>query len=206
MKSILLSAALLMAGGAMTPALAQTTFAWPSEIGVSNTANPAAVRGAPDGVFTGLGSHHFVWVLKFTPGAGSSADLEKMVGLAPGDLKNWDVIAFEGQGGEADGPFESSLWLFTDEQHAVAAAFNRGARGANPPGSEVTFKTGGLNAAQYTSLFPAAAGGGVGISWILVKLPAGIDKRSPEFSVTLYGAIIPGTEGSPDPDAIGVIW
>ena len=77
MKSILLSAALLMAGGAMTPALAQTTFAWPSEIGVSNTANPAAVRGAPDGVFTGLGSHHFVWVLKFARGAGSSTDLEK---------------------------------------------------------------------------------------------------------------------------------
>ena len=206
MKTTILSAVLLMAGGALTPALAETTFAWPSEIGVSNTANPTAALGAPDGVFTGLGSHHFVWVLKFTRGVGSSADLEKMMGLAPGDLRNWDVIAFEGQGGAVGAPFESSLWSFTDEQHIVAAAFSSALRGANPPGSEVTFKTGALTGAQYHSLFPAAPAGGVEISWMLVKLPVGIDKRSPDFSVTLSGALIPGTEGSPDPDTIGVIW
>lgn len=205
MKITILCTALLMAGGAMTPAFAQSAIAWPGEIGISNTDNPPAVLGAPDGVFTGLGSHHFVWVLNFKLGSGSRADLEKMMGLAPGDLKNWDIIAFEGQGGAVGAPFESSLWTFTDEQHMVGAAFSSALRGANPPGSEIAFKTGAFSAAQYQSLFPAAAGG-VEISWILVKLPAGIDKHSPDFSVTLSGALIPGTEGSPDPDAIGVIW
>lgn len=205
MKMTILGAALLIASGSMTPAFAQSAIAWPSEIGISNTDNPPAALGAPDGVFTGLGSHHFVWVLNFKLGSGSRADLEKMMGLAPGELKTWDIIAFEGQGGSVGEPFESSLWTFTDEQHMVGAAFSSALRGANPPGSEVTFKTGAFTAAQYQSLFPAAAGG-VEISWILVKLPAGIDKRSPDFSVTLSGALIPGTEGSPDPDAIGVIW
>ena len=68
------------------------------------------------------------------------------------------------------------------------------------------FKTGAFTAVQYQSLFPAAAEGGVEISWMLMSLPAGIDKRSPDFSFTPSGALIPGTEDSPDHDAIGVIW
>jgi hypothetical protein len=43
------------------------------------------------------------------------------------------------------------------------------------------------------------------IAWILVDVPDEIDLNSPRFRVRVGGAKIPGVDGTPDPDAFGVL-
>jgi hypothetical protein len=58
--------------------------------------------------------------------------------------------------------------------------------------------------AEYKALFPASKLSGLA-GWILIKLPAGVDKKSPMFSVWLSENYSKGENGIPAPESIGVI-
>ncbi len=203
MKKHILAACALAALFA-TPAHAEGVVAWPTEIADHYTADPGAVLGPPDGKVTGLGDYHYLWVRNFSNVVDHSGGLGGVLGLAPGELANWDVIAFEDNAGSAasGGGWESSLWFFTDQRHAAAAAFNEATAAANPPVGGVAFRTGSLPGPIFNSFFGAGTSSAV-VSWILISLPDEIDTASPTFSVWVSGALI--GEGSPDADAVGVI-
>lgn len=186
------------------PAYAEGAVAWPTEIADHFTADPGAVLGPPDGKVTGLGEYHYVWARNFSNVVDHADGLSGVLGLAPGELANWDVIAFEDNAGSpaAGGGWESSLWFFTDQQHAAAAAFNEATAAANPPDGGIAFRTGSIAGAMFSSLFGASTSSPV-ISWILISLPDAINTASPSFSVWVSGALV--GEGSPDVDALGVI-
>ncbi len=183
---------------------AAQTVTWPTEIAAHFTASPHAVLGAPDGVSTALSDYHYIWVRNFSNDVSYGGGLETAMGLAPGELANWDVIAFEDNGGSAasGGGWESSIWFFTDQRNAAAGAFNEATGAANGSGGGVAFRTGSLSGAIYNSLFGSSSSSAV-VSWILVNAPDEIDTHSPTFSVWVSGALL--GEGSPDPDAIGLM-
>lgn len=201
-KHLFVACALAMLTAA--PAYAEGVVAWPTELADHFTPDPGAVLGPPNGTITGLGEYHYVWLRNFSNVVDHSDGLGAVLGLAPGELANWDVIAFEDNGGSpaSGGGWESSIWLFTDQEHAAAAAFNEATAAANPPDGGVVFRTGSIHGAMFSSLFGASTSSTV-VSWILIRLPDGIRTSSPNFSVWVSGALI--GEGSPDPDAIGVL-
>ena len=201
-KLILVACALSTIAAA--PAYAQSVVAWPTEIADQFTPDPGAALRQPDGASTALGDYHYVWLRNFSNVTKYPEDLGVVLGLAPGELSNWDIIAFEENAGApaSGGGWESSIWFFTDQQHAAAAAFDESAAAANPPDAGIVFRTGSIPGPVFNSLFGARSSSKV-VSWILISLPDAIETGSPTFSVWVSGALI--GEGSPDADAVGVI-
>src|SRR5262249_10582171 len=100
-----------------------------------------------------------------------------------------------------------------DFRHSYAETFNE-LTGQGTIGSRrrAVFKTGSVTSKAYANFFhiPAAPSNEV-ISWILINVPNDIDVHSPLFKVWVSGAKVDpnrvpvGDEGTPDPDAIGVL-
>jgi hypothetical protein len=199
------SLALLFAASA--PALAQSVD-WSTKPAHSyQRYNTGAVTGPPDGVATALDFYDTTWVRDFQPGKVTAAALEKGLKLPAGELAKWDVIAFEAHHADAHGqPFDSALWMVTDLTNISASAYdpvNNGGTYADPK-SGWNFRSGPLSANEYKALFPAPKLAGP-IGWILIKLPPGVDKKSPMFSVWLSENYSQANNGVPAPEAIGVI-
>ena len=182
-------------------ASANDMIRWPASA-VNTPAGP--VRGAPDLQTAAISDYHEVWVRDFGKPSPTNMPLEKALGVSQADLADFDIIAFEENGGSpaAGGGWESSLWLFTDLQNAAAATFNEQTGAANSPSSGIRFRTGSISGATYSALFGTPKATSV-ISWVLIDVPKEIDVNSPTFSVWASGALI--GEGSPDPDAIGIL-
>ena len=182
-------------------ASANDMIRWPASA-VNTPAGP--VRGAPDLQTAVISDYHEVWVRDFGKPSSTNIPLEKALGVPQAELADFDIIAFEDNGGSpaAGGGWESSLWLFTDLQHAAAATFNEQTGAANSPTSGIRFRTGTISGATYSAIFGTPATNHV-ISWILIDVPKEIDVNSKTFSVWASGALI--GEGTPDPDAIGIL-
>lgn len=179
---------------------------WASKQADSAVTNSAAVLGQPDGIGTSVAFYGFSYVRDFQPGKARGAEIEKALKLPAGELAKWDLIAFElGSSAGTGGGFDSSMWLIHDMQKLAAVVYDGKAKAAAPgSASGWAFRSGTLTLTEYKALFP---GNRVfsGAAWLLIKLPAGVDKRSPNLAVWLGGGPIPGTDSDPAPDAIGVI-
>jgi hypothetical protein len=221
---------------ACSPLFAQVTISWPRS-SLGTVPDLKALRGAPDGRYTGLGVSDYVLAVDFNhkgkPVEGTYSTLEDDLGLPKGELSHWDLIAFEVQSRQSQpssGGWESSIWFVTDMVHAAAGPFPSG-NASSPP--LLSFKTGPLTPDAYQGIFkksfkgfskvftpgsapslcssspkcsnsPTRCCAPGSIAWILVRIPREIDTTSPLFRVYVSGASI-GKQGSPDPDAIGVI-
>ena len=157
----------------------------------------------PDGTTAEPGDWHLA---KFnTPGLYPT--LAAKIGLSEAQLVSYDVIAWEGNGGSpaASGGWESARWTFSDFSTSVSSTFNELTGGSSDP--TVQFKTGSVAGAVYNILFGTGVPEKEVWSWLLVRLPDGLDAHSASFhllSVAVGGAVGLG-EGTPDPDAFGVL-
>lgn len=196
-----------LAFAAASPAFAQTVN-WSTKPAHSTQRyNTGAVTGPPDGVATALDFYDTTWVRDFQPGKISAAALEKGLKLPAGELGKWDIVAFEAHHADAHGmPFDSALWMVTDLTNISASAYDpvNGGGTYSDAKSGWKFRSGPLSVAEYKALFPGSKIYGP-VGWILIKLPAGVDKKSPMFSVWLSENYSQANNGIPAPESIGVI-
>ena len=168
--------------------------------------NTAAVVGPPDGASTAMTYYNAAWMRDFRSGKVTAAQIEKGLRLPAGELKKWDLVAFDAQSNfAASQPFDSALWMVTDLTN-IASSVYRGNKGGTyvDAKSGWQFKAGFLTITEYKALFPGAKTFGE-MGWILIKLPPGVDKNSPQFSVWLSQGLFPDESPTPAPDAMGVI-
>lgn len=192
---------------AASPALAQSVQWAAKPANDYSRYNTGAVTGPPDGVATALTFYDTTWVRDFQPGRITAAALERGLKLPAGELAKWDVIAFEAHHADAHGqPFDSALFMATDLSNITASAYSpRNSAGTySDPKSGWKFRAGPLATAEFKALFPGAKNAGP-IGWILIKLPPGVDKNSPMFSVWMSEDFSQTENGTPAPESIGVI-
>ena len=117
------------------------------------------------------------------------------------------MIGFEFNGGSPapSGGWESSRWRFTDGVHSLTVDFSE-LVGASVPAAVVG--NGSLSAAAYNLFFSVQTPrSDTVMSYLLFDLPDTIDLDSPTFAITVASGQsvgLPG-EGTPDPDAIGIV-
>jgi hypothetical protein len=161
------------------------------------------VIGAPDEASVGLPAGADVTVAKFDCGT-LYAGLAAFLGVPAATVAAADVIAFEGNGGHPgeSGGWESSKWSFTDGIRSAGVVLDAVAGTSTPPG--IVLANGSVTGDAYRSYFgiPTSSGQTV-FSFMLFDLPAAVDVDRPSFRVTV--AAYPSGEGTPDPDAIGVL-
>ncbi len=169
--------------------------------------NTGAVTGPPDGVATALTFYDTTWVRDFQPGRITAAALERGLKLPAGELAKWDVIAFEAHHAEGHGlPFDSALFMASDLSNILSSAYSPKTNSGTyaDPKSGWKFRSGPLSVAEYKAMFPAARIFGP-VGWILIKLPPGVDKKSPMFSFWMSEDYSQTDNGVPAPESIGVI-
>lgn len=144
--------------------------------------------------------------------------LSSLLRVSDRDWARADVIAFEGNGGHGAGPeagWESSVWTFTDGTNTFVVRFNElVGRSSHPSvvangsiiGTDGTISSGGD---AYRSFFGICTPNPQNkvVSFILFDLDGArppINVASPNFKVKIQGRSGFG-EGTPDPDAVGVI-
>lgn len=193
----LLAAGLTLAGAIPTWAQAVHPIRW---AGFSDRG--AGLVGPPDEVSVGLPAGTDVTVAKFDCGT-LYVNLAAFLGVPAATLAAADVIAFEGNGGHPgeSGGWESNKWFFTDGADSLTVVLDAVAATTDPPG--VVLANGSVTGAAYRSYFGSTSSGQTVFSFMLFDLPPGIDVDSPSFRATV--AAYPSGEGTPDPDAIGVI-
>ena len=190
---------------------------------------PGNALGAPDYAFLcAAGPYGWAWVKDFKPpilysglldlinSSITFAGVPAATSITEADFRRFDVIAFEGNGGSPAGAggWESGIWFFSDFRHTYAETFNENTgAGMVSSGRRAKFKTGSIYCYQYQAFFAGAIApceyAKAIVSWILIDVPTDIDVHSPNFSVWLSGAGVGADpilgEGSPDPDAIGIL-
>jgi hypothetical protein len=221
----------LIALGTATHCMAagDANISWATTLESSAGGHGPNVLGKPDYGFATIGRYANVWAKDFKPPVlyrdllsllnGSFAGSSITTPITEADLRRYDVIAFEGNGGSPAGAggWESGIWLFSDLYRAYAETFNETTGvGTITSGRRARFKTGSIYCYQYQAFFPGASApcGNAKdvVSWILIDVPNDINVRSPHFSVWLsgvnpfwpYADPVMG-EGAPDPDAIGIL-
>lgn len=145
--------------------------------------------------------------------------LQRLLGVPQDEFDRADVIAFEGNAGGAPGQggWESSIWTFTDGTNSYVARFNENVGRASDPavvatgslvGPDGTISSGNTAYSEFFRMCCPDLSNPV-ISYILFDLDAvspAVDTNSPSFAIKLeVGFPIFGPEGSPDPDAIGIL-
>ncbi|MFN2577622.1 MAG: hypothetical protein ABR607_08030 [Pyrinomonadaceae bacterium] len=148
--------------------------------------------------------------------------LARLLGMPERELAKADVIAFEGNGGSGAGiesGWESSTWTFTDGTHTYVAKFNETVGHTSDvsiiatgsvKGADGTIFSGGDAYRAFFGICSPDPSTKV-VSYILFNLhslrPA-IDAASARFTIKLEnGHRADGSfgEGTPDPDAIGIL-
>lgn len=151
--------------------------------------------------------------------------LARLLGLPDKDLARADVIAFEGNGGSPAGKgggWESSIWTFSDGINSLTVRFNELVSPSQYPvmypalvangsirGADGTVSSGGNAYNAFFGMCPTSPS--IVISYILFDLDAvspAINTASPNFSIRIENGFTADKsfgEGSPDPDAIGII-
>jgi hypothetical protein len=137
----------------------------------------------------------------------SYSGLAAFLGVPESTLAQANVIAFEFNGNAAppSGGWESSRWVFNDGAASQAVKFNEVSGTTLPSG--VFVATGSMAGANYRQFFSLGVDAHVDpvVSFLLFR--TSVNTGSPNFSVTLTGDQgTPGFgDGTPDPDAIGVL-
>ncbi len=169
--------------------------------------NSAAVLGQPDGIATSISFYAASHVRDFKPGKISPAQLEKALKLPAGELAKWDLIAFESKSPDPAAPgFDSSMWMASDLKGLVSAVYDgRSGKPAPGTGQGWSFRSGTMTNAEFKAAFGPAPRAFGDFAWILIKLPPGVDKTSPNLAVWLGGGPLGVPGNDPAPDAIGVI-
>lgn len=198
-----------LVGQPLTAQAASVTIGWSSELVQAVGPDPLSVVGTPDARCTGVSDYAYTWVRRFTTfRTYDVALLAGFLGVPASDVTSADVLAFEGNGGHPapGGGWESSTWFFNDLKQSYAETFDENlAHGTIFSGRRAVFKTGTVTGAAFNRFF-GVTGGNPAMSWMLIRLPADIDTQPLDpvrFSVRVSGAL--RGEGSPDPDAIGII-
>ena len=202
--------ALVMLVDPPVPALAaNVTIGWSSDLVQAVGPDPLSVVGTPDARCTGVSDYAYTWVRRFpTFRTYDAALLAGFLGATTTDITMADVLAFECNGNHpaAGGGWESSTWFFNDLKRSYAETFDENlAHGTILSGRRAVFKTGTVTGAAFNRFF-GVTGGNPAMSWMLIRLPADIDTQPLDpvrFSIRVSGAL--RGEGSPDPDAIGVV-
>jgi hypothetical protein len=168
----------------------------------AGTSSQAAGVGAPDGDVYTQGTS----ASSFTDFGGpiAYAGLAAALGVTVETLALADVIAWEGNGSApaAGGGWESSVWTFEDSDGGVGSASFAQALSGTFVGN------GTLTNADYGALFgmtPATTGL---FSFLLidVDMVAGVNaSRLTTIRLAGVAAPGPGLEGTPDPDAVGLL-
>ncbi|HJQ38709.1 MAG TPA: hypothetical protein VKB93_16360 [Thermoanaerobaculia bacterium] len=139
--------------------------------------------------------------------------LAALLRVSDAALARADVIAFEGNGGHGAGVeagWESSIWTFTDGTNTYTANFNEKVGRSSDPSVVATGPiTGDAFRAFFGICSPNPANAVVG--YILFDLDAvkpRVDPASPRLRITIQNGFRPDRtfgEGTPDPDAVGVL-
>lgn len=193
--------ALVSAFASFNPAQA-ASISWATQATSFGGGAPGVV-GSPDSIV----ENKAAWRATQFSGTVSYGGLAQAMGLGQSQLANYDVIAWESNGGSppAGGGWESASWAFSANGVGVGVEFNEVTGSGDL--LEVSFLTGSITGAQYNALFGTSVPQAEAWSWLLVKLPREIDAHAASFAID-FAAIgnRPGWgEGSPDPDAIGVL-
>lgn len=192
-----------------------TVILWSQIICKSKGSFPGNALGRPDGKAMGLNANEYVEVGNFQ--GGFHPDFLPILNASKGGdivtaemLARTDVIAFElnGEGAPGGIGWESSRWIFNDGVNSpITIDWDERARPAAYPAEVVA--NGSTDSAEYASFFgftfPSEPKITV-VSYILFDLPPTIDITSPTFTITV-SAWADGQhgEGTPDPDAIGIL-
>lgn len=131
------------------------------------------------------------------------ANLAALLGVGPDVLSRADVLAFELNGGHPGehGGWESADWIFDDGVVTYRVVWDAVAGAATP--AEALVAEGSLTAASYRAFFGITGGTDTVVSYQLLRLPAAMRTDSTSFRVNVRG--FASGEGTPDPDAIGVL-
>lgn len=190
--------------GLATSAQAQTV-AWASKPADGPAgANTAAVLGAPDGVATAISFFQASYVRDFVAGKVSAAALEKAMKLPAGELAKWDAVAIGNLSSGASG-FNSSMWMANDLARISSAIYDSKTGAAAPgTGDGWKFRSGTFAKADFKALYPSNRIF-VDASYLLIKLPATIDRKSPNLALWMGGGPLGAADGIISLDAIGVV-
>ncbi len=181
--------------------------------GSSSAAGTASILNAPDGAVVTLGTGGTTLAAFGGQTSHSLGGLAALLGINASLLGPNQVIGFEynGGGAPAGGAWESSVWTFNDGSNTRTAMFDE-LTGLLDPGSSPdvllvasgTFASSG--AGGYSAFFGFAPSlPDSRVSFVIFQLLTSIDATNPAFNIHVAGASIAGHQGTPDPDAIGVI-
>ena len=188
---------------------------WPQCTHDSKGSSPEYALGQPDGKAMGLNANEYVTVKNFQ--GGFYPDLLPLLNAAKGGdvvtaemLARTNVIAFEVNGESAPGAggWESSRWVFNDGTN-LPLSVDWDERTTPAAYLAAVVANGSTDSARYAEFFgftfPSEPKITV-VSYILFGLPPTIDITSPHFTITV-SAWADGQhgEGTPDPEAIGIL-
>jgi hypothetical protein len=197
-KAFLLSVASVAIATLPAVAAAQviTQIRWPEG------ASRAELVGPPGGGIVTVAPGQAATVSRFAC-AGLYAGLAELLGVSGETLRGADVVAFEANGGSPgeSGGWESSRWTFSDGQSSVTVTVDALANTVDPPGAVLANAS--ITSGAYTRFFGLTPVDGQVISFLLIDVPAGIDVDSRRFEASVEGYA--SGEGTPDPEAIGLI-
>ena len=179
--------------------------------GTSSAPATSNILNAPDGTIIALGAGGTSLGSFAGTTAHNDAALGGLLGISASAFQPNQVIGFEYNGGgePAGGAWESSVWTFFDGTNTRVATFDELTGALDPGGTsaDVTLVAkGSFNAPGYNAFFgitPSLID--PRISFLLFQLQTSIDSSNPAFSIHVAGMNLVGHQGSPDPDAIGVI-
>lgn len=166
---------------------------------------------APDGKCSFVSRSAWVVAATFNQRFTYSNLAEKLTGVTADDLKSYDFIAFEGNSSKA--VFENSIWFVTDNAASASGLF---LGDVTLPEQQLRFKTGVMSVEDYKKVFKKvkeirdAKGRPIEwVGWILVDIPDTMKMDRDHLKLFLTGvhkgATASKLDGSPDPDAIGLI-
>ncbi len=190
---------------------------WPGKVFVSNIGNPDWILGQPDAQTITLNVSKYITIGNFQ--GGFYPDLLPLLnGSKGGDvvtaemLARTHIIAFELNGGHTPlaGGWESSRWVFSDEVNTISVDWDErtgtGTLGAPASYPSEVVATGSIDSSNYASFFKIPAFESAIVSYILFELPPILDITSSNFTVRVSGWNDgQHGEGSPDPNAIGIL-
>lgn len=181
------------------------SYAVPIRWASGGTPVGSSAFGEPDGA-SGLESSTSLGITGFDA-AIDYFGLAAFLGIPAATLAHADLIAFESNGGSPaqSGGWESSRWLFSDGATSFTVDFSELVGAFVLP---AVIANGSVTGSAYDAYFGLATGSASPVmSFLLFDLPDSLDSTSPVFSVSMVGGAavgLPG-EGTPDPDAIGLI-
>ena len=131
--------------------------------------------------------------------------LAAFLGVSESTLARADIIAFEDNGfaPAPSGGWESSHWVFSDGTSTFAVDFNE----TTVPATSIpgVVANGSVSGASYTDFFGIPPFPSTVASYLLFDLPPTLNTASPDFSVRVSSGLPGEGEGTPDPDAIGIL-